>query len=310
MSFQSFGKKWKKESETKGVQSFPFGSISTESLDALLSLQNYKLLQDRKDPLTSEPFQYLLKQRSYRETISSKDKPRIGETDDSPEKGHKTYLLAPEIGNSSLGAFSEVKGRLAFHDLLNVEKGYAKNAEVQFLSLGLRRYLETDKWELNQFQILKITSLQPYNYITESKSYLVDLGFESITTKDNEKKESRFVATKLEGAWGITLDNHSSSSKLLPRISFLAGAKANQSVEQQNNGRLAPSANAIALWSFGDWKAQVQTVYYAFSLSENLDDYKLESTLRYAISSDFEIRVRYSKTRFFEESGLAFHFLF
>ncbi len=311
---ESVWKQWKSNSEKNNHTDVSLEKLSTSTLDTLVSLQSYELLKARKDPLKSDSFQYLLIQRSLRTTanLSPKEplKESLSELENGPEKGHGSYRILSEVGNSSLGTFASVEGRLAFHDLMNLEKGYAKNAEVQFLNLGLRRYLEAEKWEMNHFQILKVTSIAPYNYITKSKSYLLDLGFESISFETQSKKDIRTIASKVEGAWGITLDGSQFGSKLVPQLSLLGGMKANQTNLLNNGGRAGLSGNFLALWDLGAWKYQAQFSYYEFSISENSNDYKVDSTLRYAITDNLEVRIRYAKTRFFEESGLAFHFLF
>lgn len=99
----------------------------------------------------------------------------------APEEGHDLRMLRMAGGVESRGSFAEFQFRPGFHDLLNREAGFAPDSEIEFFSANIRYSEDPDTpWHLQKSSLARAVSLNPYDRILFSGSYLIDIGTDTI----------------------------------------------------------------------------------------------------------------------------------
>jgi hypothetical protein len=129
------------------------------------------------DPRVARAKQRLLERRA---AIAVTSDPVIVEPplDKMPHVGHPTSRLAfgtgysPELG----GDFYELRHRLALHDLTDPPDGFPETSEIDFLPFRLRYYLKRRSLEIEDFSVLRVASLSPWERFQHPFSWTVNVG--------------------------------------------------------------------------------------------------------------------------------------
>lgn len=95
----------------------------------------------------------------------------------APEEGHHTGLLSATVGMEENRAFGEAEWRLSYHDLLDPEPGYPAGASLNMGRLVLR-FEEGGTLQVQQLDVLEITSLSPRNEFFSPWSWRVNAGLD------------------------------------------------------------------------------------------------------------------------------------
>jgi hypothetical protein len=95
----------------------------------------------------------------------------------APEDGHDTGLLAATAGMEENRAFADAEWRLSYHDLLDPGPGYPAGASLNMGRLVLR-LKEGGTVQLQQLDVLEITSLSPRNEFFSPWSWRVNAGWD------------------------------------------------------------------------------------------------------------------------------------
>ena len=94
-----------------------------------------------------------------------------------PEIGHASRRLELGLGQRDGGAFLEISARASYHDLLEPDAGYTPDAQIELLSVALRRYADSDRLALDRLTLLDITSLPPGNALTPRPAWRLHAGW-------------------------------------------------------------------------------------------------------------------------------------
>jgi hypothetical protein len=221
------------------------------------------------------------------------------------------------IGNSAIGNFVEFQFKPYSHDLLNRDKGYIPFSESGKFNTSLRYYEDSKRFEVSKFSIIKLTSLAPYNSLTNSKSYGLDLGVESITVRKN-KNEFDFDKldfkriTPLNGdiLIGYTFQSFLGSQNSPFILSLLAGGKAQIHPYFNDFIRIGPQAVFNVLWDLGRVKLHYLSTYQYYMVFRNQNDHSNSIRLRYSMEIDHEIRIELIRLRNDREIQISYSFMF
>ncbi|MCP4754917.1 MAG: DUF4105 domain-containing protein, partial [Proteobacteria bacterium] len=94
-----------------------------------------------------------------------------------PEQGHKSSMTAVSVGAvSPSNRYAELGLRISYHDLLDDDTGYQPYTDIEFFSVKARIYEDNDQVLLDDFTIVKVTSLVPQNKFLSQFSWKLDLG--------------------------------------------------------------------------------------------------------------------------------------
>ncbi|NTS77587.1 DUF4105 domain-containing protein [Catenovulum sp. SM1970] len=102
----------------------------------------------------------------------------------SPEKGHKTGLMALSAGDSAGKAFVDMTYRTTYHDLLDPILGYPDGMSLNMGKLVVRAI--GDDIKLQQAELLDITSLSARNLFLSPLSWQTNVGLERQWTKGKD----------------------------------------------------------------------------------------------------------------------------
>jgi len=230
---------------------------------------------------------------------------------------HPPSRVNAGLGNSIFGNFLEFQYRPYSHDLLNSDKGYVPFSESGKFNTTVRYYQETQRLEISKFSVIKLMSLTPYNSLTDTKSYGLDLGLESVTVKDKRKlydsdKDDKKRITPINGDLlaGYTFENYFGSNRNPFIISLLGGMKTQIHPHFNEFLRVGPQAVFNVLYDLGIIKVQFISSYQYYTILKNANDFSNSLKFRFSIDLKQEIRLELNKSRFDQELNLSYLFMF
>ena len=108
--------------------------------------------------------------------------------------------------------FGEFEWRAAYHDTTDLDEGYVRGAQINFMDLSLRYYFADDALRLHRLHVIDILSLAPWNSVFKPISWKVNIGADEMTLSDgNDHPILRLnagggLSTELGSlAWSISL---------------------------------------------------------------------------------------------------------
>jgi hypothetical protein len=144
--------------------------------DLLDVLEPHAMVKD-DDPRVARSKQRLLERRAAI-AIPSEPVQVPVPLDKMPHAGHGTSRIAfgtgysPDLG----GDFYELRQRLALHDLADPPDGFPDGSQIEFLPLRLRYYPKQRSLELEDFSILRLASLSPWDRFRHPMSLMLNAG--------------------------------------------------------------------------------------------------------------------------------------
>jgi hypothetical protein len=302
-------------------------------------LDYYQMLSFRGDSGESEKefYKIILKKRSQVEGEYSLKEPLEWST--PAEYSHKPSRIGVSRGKNQIGNFTELRYRFAYHDIMNQDTGHAPNSEVSFLNFNIRHYDESKLLKLDKFTLLKLISYSPYNPITKTKSYLVDIGIDSSFIKlERQSEKNNFLLSlpnfnplfhaiwynnlynsqdikninpvNIEVALGATFVNEFNKNLKNLSIGLLGGFKTQFHSFFHNGYRYSPTLLFNMIYRIGNWKFLAGANYYYYQVSSNKNDFLLSLKIRYSINQDSEIRIENNSQLNNNELILSYNYFF
>ena len=206
-----------------------------------------------------------------------------------PESGHGTDRVKLGVGFNDDELFQEIAYRPTLHDILGREAGYKKDSQFIFFDIVGRYYYESKRFRLDQFRLLDIKSLTPYEPIFKKPSWKLNLGFDTIRDFDCDYCNS----FKGNGGFGYSYKHNQNS----PYILFImAELEAETSGRLEDNHRFGGGVSGGMFVDFGeDWRLQLGTEYKRFPLGDNSEYIRYESKLRYSPNKNVDLRLEYQR---------------
>jgi Domain of unknown function (DUF4105) len=151
-------------------------------LDAAVDLVGIRYARDlpktrgEMDQRGIEIEQALLERRAeYEQTSEESHFPMP--LDKMPHVGHDSSRLGLGSGyERERGYFHSLSFRLALHDLNDPARGYPDGAEILFLPVTLRYFIEAARVSFEDFSLVRVVSLTPLSRFDHSLSWMVDAG--------------------------------------------------------------------------------------------------------------------------------------
>jgi hypothetical protein len=120
-----------------------------------------------------------------------------------PEQGHGPGLIAPGVGIENGDAFLSLRGRVAYHGLLDNDTGFNRGAQIMFLNSEGRWNAETEDFELRFADIVHVESIAPRTDLFAPVSWRVRLGFTQMDMMDQQNGLIFSAQTGGGAAWEI-----------------------------------------------------------------------------------------------------------
>lgn len=120
----------------------------------------------------------------------------------NPVQAHDSMQVSFGIGSRQGDLFYDIGWRAAYHALTENPFGLLPGAEIKFLDTLFRYYPQTTKLQLQELNLIKITSLSPYNRLFQPISYQIDT---YIKREFNPKTNREKLIYTLKGGSGLTV---------------------------------------------------------------------------------------------------------
>lgn len=153
-------------------------------LEVAVSYVRYLVV--KKKQRTPELRQRSLQLLSARSKIPLQDK--LFSSVSSPEvrddQGHQTHKLAFMYGEQNEERFAEIRGRIAYHDLVDLPAGYVKGAQIQMGDFHLRQ--QASDLQLQKFSVIDVFSISPRDEFQQPISWRVQTGWDRFITDNDD----------------------------------------------------------------------------------------------------------------------------
>ncbi len=128
--------------------------------------------------LTQEEKLVLLQRSKIRQKSVKLD---ISPPGERPDFGHNTSRLGLARGvmlsTDNDVAYSDLRWRAAYHDLLDPSQGFVSNSSLSFMDIGLRKYDDSGSVKLQNITILDIQSLEPRDEFFTNTSWRANVSW-------------------------------------------------------------------------------------------------------------------------------------
>ena len=264
---------------------------------------DYLLLKSSGEGLNNNPYQQrnreLLLERSLLKVRP--EHVAISPFTDRPDSGHGTSRASVGVGWRNKQLYEEYAIRAAYHDLLDPEKGYTPDAQIEALSLAVRQYSPTS-WQdssfsknlsdtqlrIERFTLLNMVSLSPMDGLFQASSWKFSLGMNTIRHNSCRICSNGYF----NGGIGGSVESH-----WLKRELFFAFAEveANYSSAYEERHRIGGGGTVGMLADLTDrWKMLVSGTYLRYPLGNKGDDFRWTVGQRFTILQNLALRLDYN----------------
>jgi len=206
----------------------------------------------------------------------------------SPETGHHTSRASIGMGWRNNEFLEEIAIRAGYHDLLDPDTGYTRDAQIELLSATFRHYEKHHQFRLDQFTFAKVISLSPIDTLFHTPSWKFNIGMETI----------RYKNCKLCSSGNFNLGiGAATETQLLKREVYFAFAEvdANISGAFDDHHRIGPGATGGIVTSLTEnWKALFSIGYFYYPLGDQSDDLRISFGQRYTLSQNWALRTEFN----------------
>jgi hypothetical protein len=210
-------------------------------------------------------------------------------TSAAPEQGHRIMRTGLGVGWRDGEFFSELNFRVAFHDLLDAENGYTPDAQIELLSLALRRYPRSDHTRVERLTLVNIVSLSPMDAFFKSPSWKVSTGFDTI-----QYNNCRFCRV---GNFNLGIGAAVESSWLKREVYFGFAEVASEYGRVFNSDfRFGGGATAGTLVDItGRLKFALSGTYLNFPLGDRSHEWRISAGQRYTLHKNLSLRFEFNQ---------------
>ncbi|HEY6084203.1 MAG TPA: DUF4105 domain-containing protein [Nitrospira sp.] len=255
-------------------------------LDLASDYLRYKI--DTSDPPPPE-----LKERN-RQILAARSQLRIPSPEfrvapfaQQPELGHKTSRASIGGGWRNNDTFEELSVRAGYHDLLDPERGYTPDAQIEIASVTARHYNRADQTRIERATLADIVSLSPVDAAFHAPSWKINVGMQTIKHNTCQLCSNGVV----NGGVGAALESRWVNREVW--FAF-AEAEANYSKAYEERHRVGGGGTAGMLIDFTErWKLMASGSYLKYALGEKSDDFRWFVGQRFTLAQNWALRLEY-----------------
>lgn len=202
----------------------------------------------------------------------------------SPEQGHETARVGMAFGWREDELFEQLSIRGAYHDLLDPDTGYTRDAQIELVSVRLRHYEKRNQFRLERFTFANVLSLSPIDSLFKHPSWKLNIGMETIKT--------RSCALCSNGNFNVGVGGAIQTNILNREVYFVfAEGDANISGAFDQHHRVGTgTTGGIVTNLTDDWKALFSIGYFYYPLGDQSDDFRVSFGQRYTLSQNLALR--------------------
>jgi hypothetical protein len=226
-------------------------------LDLAAELTQYRF---SKGKLEQESYKkQFLEILSARSTLGTPtEEPYRIETPAPPDQGHLSSRFRTGGGYRSDSWFGELEWRAAYHDITDLDEGYVRGAQINFMELSFRYYFDDEKLRLHRWRVVDILSLAPWNGIFKPISWKVNFGVEEVTLADGKDHP----VARLNAGGGLSTNvGRTGIAYLLAETDLQASTRLENDFALGVGGTAGLMTNVTKDWKVNLW---LQGLFYAF----------------------------------------------
>jgi len=220
---------------------------------------------------------------------------------DRPDAGHETRRIGVGAGWRNNRPFEEVAFRGAYHDILDPERGYTPDAQIEIVSLAIRKYapanwynmsmgrsLNESQVRLERFSLFNMVSLAPMDSLFHAPSWKLGIGMNTIHHNTCQLCSN--------GVFNAGMGGSTESHWLRRELWFaFAETEANYSKAYEERHRIGGGGTIGLLADITDrWKLLISGTYLRYALGEHGDDVRWTVGQRVTILQNFSLRLDYN----------------
>lgn len=206
-----------------------------------------------------------------------------------PDQGHGSSRLTLGTGRTDGQNFQELSARATYHDVMDSDDGYARGAQIEFFSLGLRHY-DFGANRVERFTPVDILSLTPRDDFFQSMSWKISAGWQRIRIPDGSEP----LAFSLDGGTGGAWSNRRDTA--LWYALFNSSARVNSNLE--SGYALGAGASVGGLFDFSPrWRLHGYVHGMRYFLGQRDTPYSFGLEQRLALGRDLALRVDFEHNR-------------
>ena len=218
-----------------------------------------------------------------------------------PEEGHKTSRAGLAVGVRNGYVFEELNVRAGYHDLLDPERGYTPDAQIELLSVAVRHYETLNQTRLERLTWANVISLSPIDALFQRPSWKVNVGLQSIRPTRSDASCTFCTNWNFNGGLGGAVEQY-----WVGREVFFAFAEvdANYSEGYLERHRVGGGGTAGMLATVTErWKMLLSTTYLRYPLGDRSEDWRASVHQRYTVQRNLALRLEYNH-RYREDEAL------
>ena len=284
----NFSRRIKEAPERAGDQSFTAQPLARRALvlDLVSDYLRYKGESD--DPevaVYKERNRRVLMERSVLSIPSQEF--AIRPYTEQPDAGHRTTRMTVGGGWRNNDTFEEASFRALYHDLLDPERGYTPDAQIEALGLTVRHYNRTEQTRVERATLINITSLSPVDDLFRAPSWKLNAGMQTIRHRGCRLCSNGVLSGGIGGAVETALIKREV-------LYAFAEAEANISPAYDEYHRVGGGATVGILADVTDrWKLTGAGSYLRYPLGDKSDDIRWHVGSRYTLARDWAMRLEY-----------------
>lgn len=270
-------------SKTATTSSLPPES-QLKLIDTNLDWMEYKFftkLQDKQSPESLKKNQLLIQRTKFPPQI---EELKVPVPDYKPHEGHSSMRYGLELGyNESLQDFQRYHIRFALHDWMDPDYGYPENMQIEFFNVQVQSYDNFRKWDLNNWTIVSVKSLSPFEEFEKKPSWELLFGLKSYQDDQCSFCQGAYVTN----GWGIAAD-------VFPKATFYTLASWELSYSQKYHDeafrvQVGPKVGVLFKPQV-DFKIQLEGQWFWDPFQE-YDSYQSELSIRKGIRREYALGV-------------------
>jgi hypothetical protein len=205
-----------------------------------------------------------------------------------PEQGHKAGLVTAGTGARDSRSYLELGWRPAYHALLDADEGFTRGAQINFLSLRGRYYLNDNSLRLQSLKVVDIVSLAPRDLFFKPVSWKVNGGVQRKLFADGTDKLYLGLNTGGGLAWSLLSDH---------LVYVMAEADLNASDRWQHKTAIGAGGTAGLLLSpTKNWKAHLSINAMAYTIEKH-EEYRIIAEQSYRLNRQLAILLHGARER-------------
>jgi hypothetical protein len=221
---------------------------------------------------------------------------------DPPESGHPTGRAAVSFGAGSHSSFEEVSLRSAIHDLDDNAGGYIPGSELEMFHLRLRYDNRSETAYIQEFKLINILSLAPWDTWVRKPSWNVNTGLSVARDLDHDPEDSLYYG--LQVGSGLSYRPAFFSRAL---VYGLGQADVGLGQVFEDDYRLGGGINSgVLLDAASWWRIHFNAVYLRYPLGERGEAVKLRLVQAVPLGKRMQARVILERQNAYKEIVFSF----